>query len=286
MTVDGEIDYFAMIYYDNLDAVVETQRYDTTSAGNLIGVSATNFNDRGRVYQQIGYAVDPTTGDVGNGLTDNFWYDPAGNSVMSLPAGSSLYTKTTFDSLNRPTVQYRGYNLSGTSYADAFSVTDDVVLQQVELTFDDASNVVQTTTRERYHNAPNTQTGPLQDRGTTPKARVTSIADYPDALGRLQASANYGTNGGTALTPPTTIPASSDTVLVFQPGVLMRRGILHKWWTRQAWSPPTFSTMRAARSSSSRTTSPENLEQFLVKLWRRMFSFSGHEPDDQFELYP
>jgi YD repeat-containing protein len=45
-------------------------------------------------------------------------------------------------------------------------------------------------------------------------ARVTYIASYPDALGRVQASADYGTNGGIPLVRSATIPARSDTVLV------------------------------------------------------------------------
>lgn len=93
-------------------------------------------------------------------------------------------------------------------------VSDDVILEQVEFTYDPAGNVIQTVTRQRYHNAPDTQTGPLNDPSTTPKARVTYSAAYPDALGRTVATVEYGTNGGTALTRPGTIPARSDTVLV------------------------------------------------------------------------
>ena len=74
--------------------------------------------------------------------------------------------------------------------------------------------MIQTTQKQRYHNAPDTQLGALGDPSTTPKARVTYAVNYPDTLGRTQATANYGTNGGTALTRPETIPNRSDTVLV------------------------------------------------------------------------
>ncbi len=40
--------------------------------------------------------------------------------------------------------------------------------------------------------------------GTEPKARVTYAANWRDGLGRGVASADYGTNGGTALTRPDT----------------------------------------------------------------------------------
>ena len=61
---------------------------------------------------------------------------------------------------------------------------------------------------------PASQTGALQNPSTTPKARVTYQAIYPDAIGRPVATVNYGTNGGTSLTRPSTIPSRSDTVLV------------------------------------------------------------------------
>ena len=86
-------------------------------------------------------------------------------------------------------------------------------MQQSENTYDDASNLIQQVTRQRFHNA--TGTGPLTDPdGDEPKARVSYAVSYPDALGRVVASANYGTNGADAFTRPATIPARSDTVLV------------------------------------------------------------------------
>ena len=93
-------------------------------------------------------------------------------------------------------------------------VDDDVILEQVEFTYDAAGNVTETVTRQRYHNAPDSQTGPLEDPSTTPKARVIYTASWQDGIGRTVATANYGTNGGSALSRPNTIPAPSDTVLV------------------------------------------------------------------------
>ena len=213
-TTDGEVDYFQKLYYDNLDRVIKTERYDTTILGNLIARSETRFDDLGRVYQSIRYGVDPSTGTVGNSLTDNTWFDQSGNVIKSLPSGSSLATKTTFDSLGRAVIMYRGYDLDETSYADAFTVADDVILEQSEATFDAASNAIQTLVRQRYHNAPDTQTGALQNPSTTPKARVSYSASWQDGIGRVVATANYGTNGGTALSRPDLVPEASDTVLV------------------------------------------------------------------------
>jgi RHS repeat-associated protein len=93
-------------------------------------------------------------------------------------------------------------------------VSDDVILEQVEYTYDSAGNVIQTVVRQRYHNAPDTQQGSLQNPSTTPKARVLYRASWPDGIGRMIATATYGTNGGTSLSRPSTVPSGSDTILV------------------------------------------------------------------------
>ena len=66
--------------------------------------------------------------------------------------------------------------------------------------------------RQRFDNA--TGTGALNSPGVEPYARVYYTANYPDPLGRVVATANYGTNGAASWTRPTTIPASSATILV------------------------------------------------------------------------
>jgi YD repeat-containing protein len=107
-----------------------------------------------------------------------------------------------------------GYDLDESSLSEVRSVTDDVILEQSETTFDNSSNAIQSVQRQRYHNAPDSQKGALQDPSSTPRARVAFSAIWPDGAGRNQASADYGTNGGTALSRPSTIPVRSDTVLV------------------------------------------------------------------------
>ena len=211
--IDGEIDFCQVSTYDNMDRMVQVDRYDTTTSGHLIGRTVNNYDNRNRVYQTITYAVDPVTGTVGNSLTSNTWYDPSGNVIKTAQAGSSLLQKTVYDGVSRAITQYQSYNTSETSYPYPVNVTGDTVFQQVETTFDAASNVILQTTRVRFHNA--TGTGALTSpSGSQPKARVSYMAFWPDPLGRPVNAANYGTNGGTALTRPNTAPARSDTVLV------------------------------------------------------------------------
>ena len=124
-----------------------------------------------------------------------------------------MFTKATYDSLGRTTIQYAAYGTDA-SYTDVTSVTGNTVLEQVETIYDADSNTTQTTVRHRYHNAPATQLGALQNPGATPNARVTFLALYPDEIGRVVNAANFGTNAGAAFTRPATAPARSDTVLV------------------------------------------------------------------------
>jgi len=213
ITNQGEINFFEQLSYDNLDNTVQVDRYNTTAAGNLIDRKVTQFDDMGQVYQKTRYAVDPATGTVGNGLTDNTWRDASGNVIKSFPAGSQLFTKTAYDSLSRAVIEYAAFGPDST-YADASSVANNTVMAQTETTFDESNTAIQTTNRQRYHNAPASQTGALQDPDTTPNARVTYLALYPDPIGRLVNAADYGTNGGTALVRPSTAPARSTLILV------------------------------------------------------------------------
>ena len=100
---DGEVDYFQRVAYDNLDRVVKSERYNTTSNGHLIARSETKYDDRGRVYQTVRYGVNPATGSVGQSLTDNTWYDASGNVIKQQPAGARLFTKHVYDGLGRKT---------------------------------------------------------------------------------------------------------------------------------------------------------------------------------------
>ena len=201
--------------YDNLDRATKQERYlqISGSADRLLARNETFHDDRSRVYQTKQYAVDISDGTVGNALVSNTWYDAAGNTIKQQSAGSQAYTKTVYDSLGRAVMQYVGHDTDETAYADASSVSDDTIVEQVETTYDDAGNVLQTTTRQRYHNA--TGTGELTSpSGTQPKARVTHQAMYHDQVGRQIAVADYGTYGGAIFDRASVVPNRTDTILV------------------------------------------------------------------------
>jgi RHS repeat-associated protein len=204
-------DWFLVTVLDNLDRETQVAQY-AQATNYLIRLRQSAIDDRGRVYRATRYAVDPTTGNIGGSLVSNAWYDGASNVIMSFPAGSNAFTKSAYDGVGRTKAQYFAYYLGTITYAEAISVANDTVIEQAEVTYDGASNVTQTTFRQRFHNA--TGTGTLTyPGGAQPQARVRYVASYPDALGRMHAEVDYGTNGDMTLARPSTIPASSNTVL-------------------------------------------------------------------------
>lgn len=212
-STDGEVDFYQVQTYDNLDRVVQVDRRNTNSGGNLIRRSEMLYDDQGRVYQTVTYAVDPTTGTVGNALTSNTWYDPAGNTIQLQTIGNSAFQKTIRDGIRRVIKQFTSTNPTQSGYPYPVDVSGDVVYEQMENAYDGASNLILLTSRSRFHDA--TGTGELTDpNGAQPKARVSYVAMWPDALGRQHHTANYGTNHGASLTRPVKAPQRSNKVLV------------------------------------------------------------------------
>jgi YD repeat-containing protein len=215
VTVDGEVDFFQKAYYDNLDRAVRVDRHDTTGDGNLVGRVETLYDDLGRVYRTIGYAVDPATGSVTGKLTDNAWYDLAGNKIKEKPAGSEKFTKTVYDGLGRRTKAYVGFDVDETSWAEAGNVTGDTIFEQIETAYDAGGNLIQETRRLRMHTALDSQTGELSaPEGADPKARVSYVAHWHDGIGRPIGAADYGTYGGEPFRYADAVPARGDEVLV------------------------------------------------------------------------
>ena len=141
----------------------------------------------------------------------NSYCEQAILTVRQTPAGKVGFSVTHYDALGRVTVQLWAFG--GTlDLGDPGNVSDATVTEQSESAYDHAGNAISVTSRQRFDDA--TGTGELHDPATEPKARVSFAASYPDAIGRTQAQADYGTNGGTAWTRPATVPTRSDTVLV------------------------------------------------------------------------
>lgn len=212
--------------YDNLGQPTLLRRYvadgvtltdansdgvpDAPAAGNLRAQSAAEYDELGRVYRVKTFHVNPSSGAVStNSLRTDTWYDARGNVVKTAEPGG-LVTKAAYDGLGRVTVAYATDGGGDTGYADADDVTGDVVLEQVETSYDAAGRVIRTTTRQRHHDA--TGTGSLASGGGA--ARVYYAGYYYDPADRLVAAVDIGTSPGTVYAWPSTPPTSTDTVLV------------------------------------------------------------------------
>ncbi len=210
-SLSGELSRFESYTYDNLDRVIKVEQKNG-SGGTLIGRQETSFDNLGRVFRTKVYAVDPSTGSVGNALSNDFWYDARGQTMKTKSAGSSKLTKSTYNGVGWPVMQYQTVDTTDSSYADAASITADTVYEQVQFSYDNAGNVVLVTRRQRFHNA--TGTGELDGTSTEPRSRVSYEAFWADALGRQIGRCDYGTNGSTSLSRPSTVPSRADTRLV------------------------------------------------------------------------
>jgi len=197
-----------------------------------IGVSGTNYNETSFGYDvmkrrnrtaspggTIGFAVLDVRNlqakmFVGTNDTGAIWTDPtgggaAGNNMVQVSGNQYDNGNAGGDgNLTQMTA------CSESTYADAGTVTNDVIMEQSSLIYDAAGTVMQTSAKQRYHNAPDTQKGALGSPSLTPNARVTWQAAWTDGAGRQIAFANYGTNGGATFTRPATVPTRSNSVLV------------------------------------------------------------------------
>jgi hypothetical protein len=121
-------------------------------------------------------------------------------------ARQDLWTKDVYNSAGQLTDAYQtdgaaDYNASGTSatFAQATTITDDIVLNQQDMTYDLDGNVLETINKDRFNTdaiSGSSVYGALGDKGGTggPAARVSYVFDYYDAADRATEQDDYGTN--------------------------------------------------------------------------------------------
>ena len=213
-TNDGTTLFITTTAYDNLhNAISQTGYHTSTANANRISFAETSFDARQRPYEEKTHGVDPANGNLTNALTAGTWYDEDDNLIQETTAGQTGATKTDYDGLNLPVTTYQVVPGTPPAGAAANDVSDDIVVEQIESTFDQASNLIATTTRQRLADA--TGKGPLgEETGDQPRARVSSMAFYRDAIRRHRFEANYGTNGEAAFERPAAPPEATELVLV------------------------------------------------------------------------
>lgn len=213
-TSDGTRILIQTTEYDNQDNPTSVTDYHTAVADvNRVNHETTALDSLGRPYLQQNYGVNQGTGALTHPLQTRSWYDPRGLLIKAVQPGINGYTKSQFDTLRRTKATYLAYPSTGGLGGNSNDVTDDIVIEQSDLSYDDASNLLSTTVRQRFHNA--IGVGALQGpTGVEPLARATYAAQWADPIGRQRVNADYGTNGGAELARPATAPTPSDIILV------------------------------------------------------------------------
>ena len=184
---------FAAQIYDNLDHIIESTSYVGDISGAPIDSSYAYFDERGQVYKTERSGYDATTHVETARLTSLTWYDPAGNPVKRVAAGAKdlrAFTKSSYDGAARRIATYFGLYTGEQPepYDTVSSVADDLVFDQRVPTYDEASNVLETTSFRRYPSDVTT-TGPLD----ASLGRQSRSATWYDGISRPVASADYGT---------------------------------------------------------------------------------------------
>lgn len=223
--VDGEENLYTTNEYNNQGQVTIIEQRNGSATATLLGKQESLYDILGRNYRRKAYAVN-SSGTVGNALENNIWYSATGQVIKQQNAGSESWTKTVYDSLGRVAASYLSYPENGNDDGNSNNVDNDVVVEQQENSYDNASNITEIRSYQRYRSGNGSDPGTTPDSGTgskgalngpngaNPKARIYYQCQWPDGIGRIQANANYGTNGGNTFNRPSTIPASSNTVLV------------------------------------------------------------------------
>ena len=209
---DGSHEFHQKPTLDNLSRATSNKAYrDDSGTLKLIAQSEDFYDDRGRIFRNKTYSVSDA-GLAGNALESNQWFDENGQTIKSSSPGSEVFTKTVYDAVGRATADYSAY-YDGGGTDDPTSVSANDVLTESHTEYDDADLMTLSTIKDRLHDV--TGNGALNGpSGSNPKSRDSYSATWYDGRGRSKASANFGTNGGTAPTRSTLAPASSDTVLV------------------------------------------------------------------------
>jgi RHS repeat-associated protein len=215
----AEEDQYARVVYDNQSRVTQSERYHGDPDGGsstLLAKEEKFYDTRNRVYLEKAYGVG-SSGTLGNALETKRWYNGVGREIKRQQAGSRVWTKTQYDSLGRVAASFLCYPEDGTDDGDTNDVSEDIVIEQQQNDYDEASNVTESRTYARFHDAPTSGTGSKGDLngpgGSDPKSRISYMRYWVDAIGRNQGSATYGTNPTSTARPPT-IPPSIATVLV------------------------------------------------------------------------
>ncbi len=224
---------FILNKYDNLGRLVASGQYKdgnvsasdnpVTRSTDRLSLAQSFFDELGRTWKTTRHKINQSTGADDDSLAFLTWYDKVGRVMKS--QGEQL-VKTYHDRLDRVTHRFTLASTDDSSYADAQTVTGDIVLEQNQTVYDpDGDEVLMQVLIQRKHEDAGTgqTTGPLDTNADNDPMKITAsdvkgraqiTALWYDDLHRLTDTVMYGTNGGSTFDRTNlSIPARSDTAL-------------------------------------------------------------------------
>ncbi|MCK4873242.1 MAG: hypothetical protein KAS72_10995 [Phycisphaerales bacterium] len=226
--------------YDNRGRVIAVGQYSsagglsassdpTTVTTNRIGLVENDHDQLGRVWETTRHKIDDADGSDDDTLVTETWFDAAGRLIKQ--DGEQL-VKYAYDRLGRRTHQFVLAVDNDSVYADADDVTGDIVLTEMQTTYEssDSSLVLMTARIDRLFDDKdggettgaldtNADGDVLQYTAANIEGRIQINAMWYDTLNRVTTVARYGTNHatdnvGTFDRDGLSAPSRSDTVLV------------------------------------------------------------------------
>ncbi len=189
--IDGEIDFYQITTFDNLDRATLVERRNTSSGGTLLSRNETKYDNRGRPFQAIVHGVDPTSGSITGSQVRDFTYDQGANLIRQEPAGAMNFLEFDYDGLGRRTEERKPLGIT-TQYTfdngGNLTATTDPMNETWTQGFDGIGRLVRSSNPLNqsaiygfnYAGYQTTVTNPLSETTATnfdAAGRVTSIAD-------------------------------------------------------------------------------------------------------------
>ena len=200
--------------YDAQGRLLESITY-TNGSTTFIQAKQTNdyyddaINDPayalGRLKATNVHEVDGLGSTTASYLTTTYEYDEAGRQSRIIQPSGAI-SKTEYDDAGRVERQLLISDDNGTE-----TLTDDTVVTETVMTYDENGNVIKRISYDRNHDA--TCSGLLSNYTSCAQHRY--VYYWYDAAGRLTGQADYGTNNGTDPNPSSCpAPQSSVNVIV------------------------------------------------------------------------
>ncbi len=211
-----------------------TDPASTTSYANRLSLSETFYDGRGQVYKSTQHEITQSTGASASTLDTLMWYDADRKTIKTTGPGGLM--KYAYDRLDRQIRSYSLASISDSAYADAATLTSDVVLEESLTAYESTTgNVLMSASFARHHDKDATISGPLDANADNDNFKITDTdlkqsgsviaraqitAMWYDDFDRPTDTVQYGTytlndsGGSTAFTRTgLTVPARSDTAL-------------------------------------------------------------------------